>query len=573
MAWKVKTTILNLNKGSTMKFVKLPFLFFFLFLFTLNLYATSHPPLFTGEFEFYFYTQNALGVRTLYTGSVSMVLYKVVHYGQDPTDRDYILEYVDSGSWDSSTRWIQARNTLSTNTDTSVAFIFDHVIGGNGEERYCMVIENSRFIYFTSGTTADIDIIMVNEGNGWDYNGTAENRDTEILHFGAFPGISQLTVSNNSLVNTNWSNNSVNVDNVLYSSGTVLNVFTNSVHQITKVEQNEVNSVKQFFTNWNIGNSSNSIIGVQVSSSPFYVIANFELRNKLTIQTSFGVEGTGGGTVNADQIDYSVPTSDLFKERNISVNISIPLQQVKNEVWCNFNNWSTGSTSNSITITMDSSKSITANYTPETARLAPMNARIEGSEGDYVIVNWDEHPDTNVTQYKVWRKLKNGTESVLTTVCRGTTEVTDYSYKIKYGSDATTLFYAVTAYYAPSGVWAPLLYDLTTGEYVSPQAKLASNNLAFTDMVAETPTEYSIGNYPNPFNPTTTINYQLPKDGMVTIKVYDVLGKEVATLVNEAKSAGYYKADFDASKLTSGVYICSIQASGFNKSIKLLLTK
>ncbi|MFA7418736.1 MAG: T9SS type A sorting domain-containing protein, partial [Melioribacteraceae bacterium] len=89
----------------------------------------------------------------------------------------------------------------------------------------------------------------------------------------------------------------------------------------------------------------------------------------------------------------------------------------------------------------------------------------------------------------------------------------------------------------------------------------------------EVPTDYSISNYPNPFNPTTTINYELPKDGMVTIKVYDIIGKEVATLVNEAKNAGYYKVDFNASKLTSGVYICSIQASGFNKSIKLLLTK
>ncbi|MDP3583135.1 MAG: T9SS type A sorting domain-containing protein, partial [Ignavibacteria bacterium] len=69
------------------------------------------------------------------------------------------------------------------------------------------------------------------------------------------------------------------------------------------------------------------------------------------------------------------------------------------------------------------------------------------------------------------------------------------------------------------------------------------------------------------------INYQLPKDGLVTIKVYDVLGKEVATLVNEAKSAGHYKVDFNASRMTSGVYIATIQASGFNKSIKLLLTK
>lgn len=80
-------------------------------------------------------------------------------------------------------------------------------------------------------------------------------------------------------------------------------------------------------------------------------------------------------------------------------------------------------------------------------------------------------------------------------------------------------------------------------------------------------------NYPNPFNPTTTINYQLPENGFVTIKIYDMLGKEIATLVNENKSAGYYKVEFNASKLTSGVYIYTINANNFIQSKKMLLTK
>ena len=94
-----------------------------------------------------------------------------------------------------------------------------------------------------------------------------------------------------------------------------------------------------------------------------------------------------------------------------------------------------------------------------------------------------------------------------------------------------------------------------------------------TSMASEIPTEYSISNYPNPFNPTTTVNYQLPQNGFVTIKVFDVLGKEVATLVNENKSAGYYNANFDASKLTSGVYIYTITANNFTLSKKMLLVK
>ncbi len=86
--------------------------------------------------------------------------------------------------------------------------------------------------------------------------------------------------------------------------------------------------------------------------------------------------------------------------------------------------------------------------------------------------------------------------------------------------------------------------------------------------------EYSLQqNYPNPFNPTTVINYQIPKDGLVTLKVYDVLGREVATLINEHQQAGRYNINFDASNLPSGVYIYQIRAGDYNQSRKMLLIK
>jgi hypothetical protein len=80
-------------------------------------------------------------------------------------------------------------------------------------------------------------------------------------------------------------------------------------------------------------------------------------------------------------------------------------------------------------------------------------------------------------------------------------------------------------------------------------------------------------NYPNPFNPSTTIRYQLPQDGMVTLKVYDILGSEVATLVNEQKAAGRFEVNFDASRLASGVYIYKITSGGYVSSKKMLLVK
>jgi hypothetical protein len=88
------------------------------------------------------------------------------------------------------------------------------------------------------------------------------------------------------------------------------------------------------------------------------------------------------------------------------------------------------------------------------------------------------------------------------------------------------------------------------------------------------PDSYDLAqNYPNPFNPSTTIRYQLPQDGMVTLKVYDILGSEVATLVNEQKPAGRYEVNFDASRLASGVYIYKLQSGSFISSRKMLLVK
>ncbi len=80
-------------------------------------------------------------------------------------------------------------------------------------------------------------------------------------------------------------------------------------------------------------------------------------------------------------------------------------------------------------------------------------------------------------------------------------------------------------------------------------------------------------NYPNPFNPTTQINYSIPSTQNVTLKVYDELGKEVATLVNKDQAAGNYSVDFNASNLASGVYFYRIQAGNFIQMKKMILMK
>ncbi len=88
------------------------------------------------------------------------------------------------------------------------------------------------------------------------------------------------------------------------------------------------------------------------------------------------------------------------------------------------------------------------------------------------------------------------------------------------------------------------------------------------------PSEYELKqNYPNPFNPATKISFSIPKESFVTLKIYDVLGKEVARIVNESKLPGYYDVNFNASNFASGIYFYKLEAGGFEVTKRMMLLK
>jgi len=92
--------------------------------------------------------------------------------------------------------------------------------------------------------------------------------------------------------------------------------------------------------------------------------------------------------------------------------------------------------------------------------------------------------------------------------------------------------------------------------------------------ISNIPKEYSLSqNYPNPFNPVTNIKYQLQKDGFVSLKVYDITGREIAKLVSEQKQAGTYTISFNGGNFASGVYFYRIQSDDFVQVKKMLLIK
>ena len=88
------------------------------------------------------------------------------------------------------------------------------------------------------------------------------------------------------------------------------------------------------------------------------------------------------------------------------------------------------------------------------------------------------------------------------------------------------------------------------------------------------PSEFFVSqNYPNRFNPSTKLCYTITQSGLVTLKVYDVLGNEVATLVNESKTAGEYEVEFNAATIASGIYFYRLQSGDFVETKKMILLK
>ena len=118
---------------------------------------------------------------------------------------------------------------------------------------------------------------------------------------------------------------------------------------------------------------------------------------------------------------------------------------------------------------------------------------------------------------------------------------------------------------AASASW---LLKMCTGSPTRPLGRLASQE------AAEKPSRFSLSqNYPNPFNPSTTIGYELPIDSRVTMKIYDLLGREIAILINDWSTAGYHQVVVDASELSTGVYFYQLEAAGLTATKKLLILK
>jgi len=179
---------------------------------------------------------------------------------------------------------------------------------------------------------------------------------------------------------------------------------------------------------------------------------------------------------------------------------------------------------------------------------------IANSVKDQIILNWKTATELNNSGFEVQRE-------VVDAVWKGV------GFVVGAGNSTTAKEYSFVD--AP-GTRGSIKYRLKQIDYggTYKYSNIIEINLG------ETIKEFELSqNYPNPFNPSTKIAYQIPKNSFVTIKVFDVLGKQVALLVNEEKTSGNYEAIFDAKELAGGIYYYTIKAGDFAQSKKMILLK
>jgi len=328
----------------------------------------------------------------------------------------------------------------------------------------------------------------------------------------------------------------------------------------------------QVFEKWLIGSNTHNVnIETPIYAENATYTAKFLDQYNVTIN---------GGKVKIDDGNpEDTPTTHyVLEDKTIKVEA---LYYVANGIEYLFDHWDNSSTINPETFTINNGHKTITSYSNGRPYNSYRNLHFNTSDpvGTSIKVMWNQHPNSNVTKYKIYRKTKYGSPALISTVNRTSASsytYTDGLYSITNNTGSNNLLnYDVRAYYSTEGTISEDDWRSVYGEILFKETEEDLEERVNLDVL-----EYSISNYPNPFNPTTTIHYQLPEDANVSIKVFDILGKQIAELVNGEKGIGKHNIMFNSSNLSAGLYFYTIEAKpinsngkGFSKTNKMLLVK
>lgn len=203
----------------------------------------------------------------------------------------------------------------------------------------------------------------------------------------------------------------------------------------------------------------------------------------------------------------------------------------------------------------------------------PTNVSISGSYGSNPTIQWTPPNDPDINHYKIYRKKYNEGSFTLVGLTSGTSFI-DYNVTVQYDFMEDDIFYFVKTIDNngnPSG----------ESDYVNVLDIWASLNIAYVDereninvaFEEANPTELSISNYPNPFNPITTISFSIPEETNILIRVFNILGQKLETIYDGKVLPGKHNTIWDGSKYSSGLYIITLQTNSAIKTLKVMLAK
>lgn len=200
----------------------------------------------------------------------------------------------------------------------------------------------------------------------------------------------------------------------------------------------------------------------------------------------------------------------------------------------------------------------------------PLNFQVTQNGNNNPYLSWSGNSEMDFSYYEIWKKGGNEGGDWHLKATTSNTNYTDNSETVVTGPAQVN---EGKAYYKIKAVDINHNRSAFTNQ-VEIRVNLDPPSKSSHNFTASSTLNYNLlQNHPNPFNPVTTIRYILKENGLVSLKVFDNLGNEVANLVNEVKPEGVYEVKFDASKLPSGVYIYSIRVNDFVRNQKMLLLK
>jgi hypothetical protein len=206
-----------------------------------------------------------------------------------------------------------------------------------------------------------------------------------------------------------------------------------------------------------------------------------------------------------------------------------------------------------------------------------------GAIGQYVQLTWNDNPDTRITKYHLRRRSVSEQKHLVAEIRRGVQTWTDYEVTVKGIREGPEIVYEISSVDTLTGNEGDESSVNQFGQYEQSDPRIAVNMSPDNDGMSS-PIEFSVGNYPNPFNPSTTISFSVPENSSVRLEVFDIAGRRTKSLIDGAVSAGCHSIvwngkDEKGGQVPSGTYLYrftaapTIGSKAYAQSGKLVLTK